>query len=179
MSHLLPNLFQRLVKTYPNNASLFKTLWKNLFLTTLVVLSLYVLENAAVFKQIKDIAIDQMMFWHSDFEPVLADGQKIQRMALFDIDEFSYRAWDSPIITPLDKLQALIQTAIEHGAKVIAIDIGLSWTNLIEVKSAQAILSNRLAIDIADQIVFIGVTHPADRDYYHDSDFGYRNQSTL
>jgi hypothetical protein len=42
----------------------------------------------------------------------------------------------------------------------------LQQLNLIEVKSAQAILSNRLAIDIADQIVFIGVTHPADRDYY-------------
>ena len=38
--------------------------------------------------------------------------------------------------------------------------------NLIEAKPAQAILNKTLGIDVAGQIVFIGVTHPDDRDYH-------------
>jgi CHASE2 domain-containing sensor protein len=53
----------------------------------------------------------------------------MQQMVLFDVDEQSYRAWDSPLITPRDKLQTLLQTAIDKGAKVIGIDISLSWAS--------------------------------------------------
>jgi CHASE2 domain-containing sensor protein len=129
MSHFLINLLKRIQRKYPNKTLFFKILRNNFLLATSVVVSLYLLENTAIIKEIKDMALDQMMFWHSDFEPTLADGQKMQRMALFDIDEFSYRAWDSPLITPRDQLQGLIQMAINQGAKVIAVDIGLSRTS--------------------------------------------------
>ncbi len=114
---------------YPNKTALFKKLLFHFWLITFCVTSIYALENTAFFKQIKDAAFDYVMFWHSDFVPVLADGDDMQSMVLFDVDDQSYRAWDSPSITPRDKLQALLQTAIASGAKVIGVDISLSWTS--------------------------------------------------
>jgi CHASE2 domain-containing sensor protein len=96
---------------------------------TIVVFGIYALDNTAFYKQIKDDMFDYIMFWHSDFAPTLANNQNMQSMVLFDVDEQSYRAWNSPTIMPRDKLQALIQKAIESGAKVIGVDISLSWTS--------------------------------------------------
>lgn len=118
-----------IIKTYPNKTTLFKNLVFHFVLILVCVTSLYTLENSAFFKQIKDAAFDYIMFWHSDFAPTLADNQPIQQMVLFDVDDESYRAWESPLITPRDKVQALIQTAIDSGAKVIGVDISLSWTS--------------------------------------------------
>lgn len=95
------------------------------FFITIFVAVICVLDNTAFFKQIKDAIFDKIMFLHSDFAPTLADSQDMQRMVLFDVDEQSYRAWDSPLITPRDKLEALIQTAIDRGAKVIGVDMTL------------------------------------------------------
>jgi len=111
-----------LIKTYPNKTTLFKNLVFHFVLILVCVASLYTLENSAFFKQIKDAAFDYIMFWHSDFAPTLANNQPIQQMVLFDVDDQSYRAWESPLLTPRDKLQALIQTAIDSGAKVIGVD---------------------------------------------------------
>jgi len=118
-----------IIKTYPNKTTLFKKLLFHFFLITICVTSIHALGNTAFFKQIKDAAYDYVMFWHSDFAPTLVDSQDIQHTVLFDINEQSYRAWDSPSITPRDKLQTLLQTAIDGGAKVIGIDISLSWTS--------------------------------------------------
>jgi len=48
--------------------------------------------------------------------------------------------------------------------------------NLFEVKSAEAILSGELAIDVAGQMVFIGVTHQDNGDY-HPSPIRYKDVS--
>lgn len=118
-----------IIKSYPNKTTLFKNLVFHFVLILVCVTSLYTLENTAFFKQIKDAAFDYIMFWYSDFAPTLADNQPIQQMVLFDVDDQTYRAWDSSLITPRDKLQALIQKAIDSGAKVIGVDISLSWTS--------------------------------------------------
>ncbi len=118
-----------IIKTYPNKTTLLIRLFSHFLLITICVTSIYALENTAFFKQIKDAAFDYIMFWHSDFAPILVGSQDMQHTVLFDVDEQSYRAWDSPSITPRDKLQALIQTAIDRGAKVIGVDISLSWTS--------------------------------------------------
>jgi len=118
-----------IIKTYPNNTTLLKKLLSHFLLITVCVTSIYALGNTAFFKQIKDAAYDYIMFWHSDFAPTLVGSQNMQHTVLFDVDDQSYRAWDSPAITPRDKLQALIQTAIDSGAKVIGVDISLSWTS--------------------------------------------------
>ena len=118
-----------IIKTYPNNTTLLKKLLSHFLLITVCVTSIYALGNTAFFKQIKDAAYDYIMFLHSDFAPTLVGSQNMQHTVLFDVDDQSYRAWDSPAITPRDKLQALIQTAIDSGAKVIGVDISLSWTS--------------------------------------------------
>ena len=76
------NLLKHIQKKYSDKRSFFKTLRGNLLLTIAVVASLYLLENTAVIKGVKDIALDNLMFWYSDFEPTLADGQNMQRMAI-------------------------------------------------------------------------------------------------
>lgn len=67
------------------------------------------------------------MYWHSDFVPTLANRQKMQRMMLIEIDEKTFRDWGSPVITPRDKLQVLLEQAEKGGANVIAVDLELSW----------------------------------------------------
>jgi CHASE2 domain-containing sensor protein len=118
-----------LIKPKPDKTTVFKKLVFHFLLIFVSVTSLFFFENTAFFKQIKDAAFDYMMFWHSDFAPTLQDNQAMQQMVLFDVDDQSYRAWKSPLITPRDKLQALIQKAIDSGAKVIGVDISLSWTS--------------------------------------------------
>ncbi len=49
------------------------------------------------------------------------------QMALFEIDEQTYRQWGSPILTPRDKLKSLIEKAEQGGANVIVVDIDLTW----------------------------------------------------
>ncbi|MEN8219800.1 MAG: hypothetical protein ABFS56_26320 [Pseudomonadota bacterium] len=56
----------------------------------------------------KDQVLDQVMSWHSDFVPVLANNREMQRMALFDIDKKTFREWGSPVLTPRDKQAALM-----------------------------------------------------------------------
>lgn len=104
-----------------------KFLILNLALATTLVVALHYAEDFVFFKEIKDTSLDWLMYWHSDFEPKLANGQPMQRMALFEIDDQTYREWGSPVITPRDKLKALIEAAEKGGANVIAVDIGLSW----------------------------------------------------
>jgi hypothetical protein len=77
----------------------------------------------SLFKEIKDTSLDWLMYWHSDFEP----KPKMQRMALFEIDDQTYRDWGYPVITPRDKLKTLIEVAKNGGANVIAVDVLLSW----------------------------------------------------
>ncbi|OAD19494.1 CHASE2 domain protein, partial [Candidatus Thiomargarita nelsonii] len=96
-------------------------------LASTLVVALHYAEDFVFFKEIKDYALDIIMYWHSDFEPKLANGQPMQRMALFEIDDQTYREWGSPVLTPRDKLKALIEAAEKGGANVIAVDIGLSW----------------------------------------------------
>jgi CHASE2 domain-containing sensor protein len=95
----------------------------NLMLATAVVVILHHTEDLVIFKEIKDTSLDWIMYWHSDFEP----KPRMQRMALFEIDDTTYRSWDSPVITPRDKLKGLIEAAEQGGANVIAVDILLSW----------------------------------------------------
>ncbi len=95
----------------------------NLVLATAVVVTLHYTEELVIFKEIKDTSLVWIMYWHSDFDP----KPRMQRMALFEIDDKTYRRWDSPVITPRDKLKALIEAAEKGGANVIAVDIMLSW----------------------------------------------------
>ena len=110
-------------KQYPP----FKKYLVNFGIATVVVFALVFVEDLMFFKDKKDQVLDLVMYWHSDFTPRLANGQKMQRMALIEIDQQTYRAWGSPVLTPRDKLKDLIEAAVKGGASVIAVDIQLSW----------------------------------------------------
>jgi CHASE2 domain-containing sensor protein len=101
----------------------------SLIIVILVMVSLQFTSHLVFFKEIKDFVVDNLMYWHSDFEPTLANGQPMQRMALIAIDDNSYRDWGFPVITPHDKLQALIEKAVQGGANVIAVDLEIAWAN--------------------------------------------------
>ncbi len=116
-------------KRYPSKKSFSIQLAINFIIATAVVVVLHIAEDLVFFKEIKDFALDTIMYYHSDFEPTLENGEKIQRMALITIDDKTYRDWGFPVITPRDKLQALIEKAVDGGANVIAVDIELSWAS--------------------------------------------------
>jgi hypothetical protein len=56
----------------------------------------------------------------------LSDEQEMQRMALFEIDDETYRQWGSPILTPRDKLKSLIEKAEQGSANVVVVDLNLT-----------------------------------------------------
>ncbi|TGO02562.1 hypothetical protein PN36_23110 [Candidatus Thiomargarita nelsonii] len=55
------------------------------------------------------------------------NAEYVPQMALFEIDEQTYRQWGSPILTPRDKLKSLIEKAEQGGANVVVVDIDLTW----------------------------------------------------
>lgn len=116
-------------KHYPSKKSCFIQLAINFSIAVIVVVVLHTVENLVFFKEMKDFALDTLMYYHSDFEPTLANGEKMRRMALITIDEKSYRDWEFPVITPRDKLKKLIEKAVQERANVIVVDLELSWTS--------------------------------------------------
>jgi len=141
----------------------------NFAIASAVVIVLHTAENLVFFKEIKDFALDTVMYWHSDFEPTLAGDEKMQRLALVTIDDKTYREWGFPVITPRDKLKTLIEKAVEGGANVIAVDLELSWMsdgyvrvpNSLLLSAADQILANYLrdinARDTAPPIILAGM----------------------
>jgi CHASE2 domain-containing sensor protein len=99
----------------------------NFFIATFVIIGLYGMEDSLLVKEYKDKVLDWIMYWHSDFVPILSNNQEMQRMMLFEIDEQAFREFGSPVITPRAKLKALIEQAEKGGANVIAVDLELSW----------------------------------------------------
>lgn len=97
----------------------------NFIVAIIVITALH--QTVDGFEGIKNTVLDWLMYFYSDSEPVTQTGRKRQRMALFEIDDKTYRAWGSPVILPRDKLKSLIEKAYQGGANVIAIGTGLTW----------------------------------------------------
>lgn len=58
------------------------------------------------------------------------EQQGIPPVELYDIDEATYRGWQSPAIVPRDKLAFLIKRAVDGGAAVIAVDVSLTYPDM-------------------------------------------------
>lgn len=97
----------------------------NFMVALVVIIALH--QTVDGFEGIKNTVFDWLMYFYSDSEPVTQTGRKRQRMALFEIDDKTYREWGSPVILPRDKLMSLIEKAYQGGANVIAIDTNLTW----------------------------------------------------
>jgi CHASE2 domain-containing sensor protein len=106
----------------PKHNLTLKNFLLNLLIASIAVFMLYKVEDRIFFKEMKDTMLDWVMYWNSDFQ-----AESTQRMAVIEIDDASYRAWGSPVLTPRDKLKALIEQAVKGDARVIAVDINLSW----------------------------------------------------
>ncbi len=60
-----------------------------------------------------------------------AQGE-IPPLELYDIDNATYRSWNSPAIIPRDKLTLLLRRAVDGGAAVIAVDVDLTHPDTAE-----------------------------------------------
>ncbi len=114
-------------KRYHSRKSLITRFLLNLFVATAVVVALHSASEVFLLKEIKDKVLDWLMYFQSDFEPITQTGRKMQRMALFEIDDKTYREWGSPVIMPRDKLKSLIEQADKGGANVVVVDMSLTW----------------------------------------------------
>jgi hypothetical protein len=77
----------------------------------------------------EDAYIDWVMKMYGGTE--LKEEQEQQKAHAFvwlDIDKYTYKEWNKPPYTPRDKLLELIQFSVEHGAKIVIVDINLTHT---------------------------------------------------
>lgn len=107
-----------LTQPLPSKKSLVIQLLLNFIIATVVLLALPHAENIFWFQRFKDSVLDQRMSWQIGIEPRLADGRKMQPLAFIEIDDRTYRQWDSPLITPREQLRSLIEQAKRGGANV-------------------------------------------------------------
>jgi hypothetical protein len=111
----------------PTKKSLIIKLLLNFMLAIAILLTLSYSTKLSWLQSVKDFAYDKKMDWQSNLEPRLADGRKMQPLALIEIDDSTYRQWGSPIITPRSAIRSLIEQAKHGGANVIVVDIDLTW----------------------------------------------------
>lgn len=125
LPNLKPTFWQRLLTLFrPNRHAAVKQLAINFILAALVITGLHYGENLAWVIHLKDIMLDKVMSLHSDIE----SPSPKDRLVIWEIDETAHHQWGLPVLTPRDKLTALLKQAVNGGASVIAVDIGLSWS---------------------------------------------------
>jgi CHASE2 domain-containing sensor protein len=119
----------------------------NLLIAFIAVFMLYLVEDRIFFKEMKDTMLDWVMYWNSDIE-----AKSTQRMAVIEIDDASYRAWGSPVLTPRDKLKALIEQAVKGDARVIAVDINLSWWSDGYIHKSDTPIDSKADLELANYL---------------------------
>jgi CHASE2 domain-containing sensor protein len=94
----------------------------NLLLGVVITLMLLPFQDGHL-SSTEDANIDWMMQMYRGSAPL----KEMPPFVLFDIDEYTYRQWQEPLITPRNKLLQLVELAVEGQAKVILIDIDLTY----------------------------------------------------
>lgn len=56
------------------------------------------------------------------------EQQKAHAFVWLDIDKYAYKEWNKPPFTPREKLRDLIKFSVDHGAKLVIVDINLTHT---------------------------------------------------
>jgi hypothetical protein len=110
----------------PTKKILIIKLLLNFILAIAILLTLSYSAKLSWLQSVKNFASDKKMAWQSNLEPRLADGRKMQPLALIEIDDLTYRQWGSPIITPRAAIRSLIEQAKQGGANVIVVNIDLT-----------------------------------------------------
>ncbi|NEV61611.1 CHASE2 domain-containing protein [Thiorhodococcus minor] len=123
LSRDLPAAVKRLRVSSLDRLSAFQVhLVGNLLLGLTIAVLLHLVHESAYLAQVEDLAMDWATLMHRGTTP----GGDPRPIAFIDIDETSYRAWGEPLLTPRDKLAALIKHAIGGDAAVVIVDIDLS-----------------------------------------------------
>lgn len=100
--------------------------YRSMAIGLLVILGMNAVSNMPFFKDREDKSFDWMTGMHRG---VLSRHALNYRPIIFiDIDERSFRHWGEPFFIPRDKLQRLIQYAVDGGAALVIVDIELSQT---------------------------------------------------
>lgn len=132
-SHKLPFVESslRYLRGIHERWSAFRPEWRGIVVGVTFMLGSSALNDLAIFRKADDSALDWMVSIHRGV-PRLghnAIGPKALRpVAFLDIDERSYRYWGEPLFVPREKLQRLIEHAVNSGASLVVVDVELSQT---------------------------------------------------
>ena len=122
----LGNAARSLLRTPParrrQQSVLRRHLIVNLVLGLTIELALHQFHGAAPLQALED----QTMDWAMGLYRGTAAPAGARPIAFIDIDAATYRDWGEPLITPRDRLAALVQHAIAGGAAAIVLDLDLS-----------------------------------------------------
>jgi hypothetical protein len=99
----------------------FRHLIVNLLIGIAIAVVLHAYHSSPLLHPLDDAAIDWTMRMYRGTKP--AAGTR--PVAFIDIDDATWRQWGEPLLTPRDQLAALLQHAIDGGARAIVLDIDL------------------------------------------------------
>ena len=103
----------------------YRHLLVNLVVGVAIAVLLHAYHTNPLVHALDDAAIDWSMRMYRGGEP--AEGTR--PIAFIDIDEASWRRWGEPLLTPRDKLAALLRHAVDGGARAIVLDVDLVHPN--------------------------------------------------
>ncbi|MEW8508454.1 MAG: CHASE2 domain-containing protein [Candidatus Thiodiazotropha sp.] len=95
----------------------------NLVIGIVLALLLHYLHATPLISRAEDLAMDWMISMYRNTGP--DDAMRVPFLFI-DIDEYSYRAWGEPLVTPRDKLARLLDYAIEGRPALVLLDVDLS-----------------------------------------------------
>ncbi len=100
----------------------FRHLTTNLLIGLAIAVALHHFHASPLLHPFDDAALDWAMRMYRGTAPPAG----ARPIAFIDIDEASWRNWGEPLITPRDRLAALVRHAADGGAAAIVLDMDLS-----------------------------------------------------
>jgi len=100
----------------------FRHLTTNLLIGLVIAVALHHFHDSPLLHPLDDAALDWAMRMYRGTAPPAG----ARPTAFIDIDEASWRDWGEPLLTPRDRLAALVRHAADGGAAAIVLDMDLS-----------------------------------------------------
>jgi len=102
---------------------------KLLFYQTIGLSLLYLIILSSLYvpsvMELEDVTMDLIMeLYRGDIPP--REDKNIPHFVLLDIDDNTYKNWDNPLYTPRDRLNNLIDAAVQAKARLIVVDVDVS-----------------------------------------------------
>jgi len=120
----------------------FRHLTTNLLIGLVIAVALHHFHDSPLLHPLDDAALDWAMRMYRGTAPPAG----ARPLAFIDIDEASWRDWGEPLLTPRDRLAALVRHAADGGAAAIVLDMDLSRPG----GAGDAVLAGALAAWLPD-----------------------------